>query len=110
VTLQRQLLILLSLLLTGLLVGILALTISNSRHYFQQQLHTHAQDTATSLSLSLQSGLGTQDMALVDSMVDAIFDRGYYRDLSIQGADGILVLSRHMVVIKAVAGRSRGYL
>jgi len=96
VTLQRQLLILLSVLLTGLLVGILTLTISNSRHYFQQQLHTHAQDTATSLSLSLQSGLGTKDIALVDSMVDAIFDRGYYRDLSIRGIDGGLILSRHM--------------
>jgi len=96
VTLQRQLLILLAVLLTGLLVGILALTISNSRHYFQQQLHTHAQDTATSLSLSLQSGVGTKDMALVDSMVDAIFDRGYYRDLSIRGVEGNLILSRHM--------------
>ena len=95
-TLQRQLLILLAVLLTGLLVGILALTISNSRHYFQQQLHTHAQDTATSLSLSLQSGVGTKDMALVDSMVDAIFDRGYYRDLSIRGVEGNLILSRHM--------------
>ncbi|OUS26682.1 hypothetical protein A9Q99_15750 [Gammaproteobacteria bacterium 45_16_T64] len=95
-TLQRQLLILLSALLLVLLVGILALTINNSRHYFQQQLHTHAQDTATSLSLSLQSGLGGNDMALVDSMVDAIFDRGYYRDITIRGVEGDLVLSRHM--------------
>ena len=95
-TLQRQLLILLSVLLTVLLVGILALTINSSRHYLERQLHMHAQDTATSLSLSLQSGLGSNDTALVDSMVDAIFDRGYYRDLTIRNVGGDLMVTRHM--------------
>ncbi|MCG8667856.1 MAG: EAL domain-containing protein [Pseudomonadales bacterium] len=95
-TLKRQLFIVLTLLLLLLLAGIFAVTINHARDYVQQQMHAHAQDTATSLGLSIATDLGKKDVAMVETMVDAIFDRGYYRELTIHGPEGDLLVSRHL--------------
>ncbi|MCG8315846.1 MAG: EAL domain-containing protein [Pseudomonadales bacterium] len=95
-TLKRQLFILLTLLLLLLLMGIFAVTVNHARDYLQQQMHVHAQDTSTSLGLSIAPALGAKDIAMVETMVDAIFDRGYYRELTLRGPQGELLVSRHL--------------
>ncbi len=50
----------------------------NARHYLQNQMYVHAQDTATSLGLSLTTATEDGDVATIESMLDVIFDRGYY--------------------------------
>lgn len=94
-TLKRQLFIVLTILLLLLLAGIFAVTVNHARDYVQQQMHVHAQDTATSLGLSIAPALGNKDIAMVETMVDAIFDRGYYRELTLRGPQGELLVSRH---------------
>ncbi len=94
-TLKRQLFIVLTVLLLVLLVGIFAITVNHARDYVQEQMHVHAQDTATSLGLSISPALGKKDIAMVETMVDAIFDRGYYRELTLRGPQGELLVSRH---------------
>lgn len=95
-TLKRQLFFLLTILLLLLLAGIFAVTVNHARDYVEEQMHVHAQDTATSLGLSVSSALGAKDIAMVETMVDAIFDRGYYRELTIRGPEGELLVSRHL--------------
>lgn len=94
-SLHRQLVLLITGLLLVLLAGICLLSVHNSRGYLEQQLYVHAQDTATSLGLSAQKALAEEDLVLVQSMVDAIFDRGDFQDISIRSRAGEVVVRRN---------------
>ncbi len=92
--LSRQLILLISLLLLLVFIGTLTITVRNTRDYLVTQMESHAQDTATSLGLSLVPVLANHDKALMNSMVDAIFDRGYYRSIMIRDMSGKVLLER----------------
>lgn len=78
-TLARQIILIISLVFLLVLAGVFVHGVLNTRAYLSQQLGSHAQDTATSLALSLGPVLQQQDMAAAQSLVDAIADRGYYQ-------------------------------
>lgn len=93
-TLARLIILVVSLLLLPITAGALAIVIQHNREQWQDQLASHAQDTATALGLALAPYLTGDDRAGAESLVDAIFDRGYYRAIVIRAADGTLVLER----------------
>lgn len=94
-TLHRQLVVLVSFLWLALLAGVFWVTVHNARDILERQLHVHAQDTANSLGLSIAHPLGQQDKALVESMVGAIYDSGYYREIALRNPKGeLLVVQR----------------
>lgn len=97
--LSRQLLLIIFLIFLVVFAGTLAISVNNTRVYLSEQMQSHAQDTATSLSLSLAPAMARRDWALVNSMVDAIFDRGYYRELTIVSLDGKPLLERRLPVV-----------
>ena len=92
--LSRLLVIIISLLWLLILVGTLSITIQNSRDYLVNQMTSHAQDTATSLGLSLSNSVEQGDLATANAMVDAIFDRGYYRHIVIRKTSGDILVDR----------------
>ncbi|MGI9280405.1 MAG: bifunctional diguanylate cyclase/phosphodiesterase [Endozoicomonas sp.] len=101
-TLLRELAAYMTVLLFLLFGGSLIMSISDSRGYLQQQLESHAQDTATSLGLSI-AATEAGSVAIVDSMIDAIFDRGYYRIIRFTDPHGkVLVNSEHDLVLDDV--------
>jgi diguanylate cyclase (GGDEF)-like protein len=55
--------------------------IYSARQNIHQQLQVHAQDTATSLGFSISQAALAKDTVQVSSMIDVIFDRGYYRSI-----------------------------
>jgi EAL domain-containing protein (putative c-di-GMP-specific phosphodiesterase class I)/GGDEF domain-containing protein len=55
--------------------------IDTTRDYLQKQLASHAQDTATSLGLSISPYLKEDSLVLSKTMATAIFDSGYYRQI-----------------------------
>lgn len=94
-TLIRQLALYLTVLLFLLFSGSLIMNISDTRNYLQDQLASHAQDTATSLGVAI-SATDAGDLTVVDSLIDAVFDRGYYRVVRFISPDGeVLVNSEH---------------
>lgn len=95
-TLHRQLVVLVSFLWVTLLTGVFWLSVHNARDILERQLHVHAQDTANSLGLSIARPLGSGDMALVDSMIGAIYDSGYYREITLRNAEGKLLLAQQL--------------
>ena len=104
-TLFRQLARVVVLLFGLVLAGTFAISIGNTRQYIERQLQSHAQDTATSLGLSLSPHLERGDWATIRAMVDAIFDRGYYRQIVILGNDGKPLLERvNSMAIQGVPG------
>lgn len=78
-TLYRQLIIFTFLLFLLLFAGTWYAKLNSTRTFLTDQLESHAQDAATSLALSVSPHVTQKDMTTVESMVNAVFDRGYYQ-------------------------------
>lgn len=97
-TLYRQLLVF-TLVLFGLLFfGVWAEKLQSTRTFLQTQLQSHAQDTATSLGLSLAPAVLENDLATMETMVNAIFDRGYYQRIRLVTVKGEVLLDKVLQV------------
>ncbi|NVK57349.1 MAG: EAL domain-containing protein [Alteromonadaceae bacterium] len=71
------------------------INVNSFRAYIDDQLTSHAQDTATSLGLSISPYIGNEaDLPLVETMVNAIFDRGYYESIVLKDLDGNVILEK----------------
>lgn len=93
-TLYRQLAISIVILLTAGFIGTVIISTSNLRSFLETQLETHAQDTATSLGLSLSPHMAQQDLPVINLMIDAIFDRGYFHSIQLVDIDGNTLVDR----------------
>lgn len=97
-TLRQQLVLTIMLLFLLMFAGISIISINNTRHYLIEQMASHAQDTATSLGLSLSPHMKQNDLPIMNSMVDAIFDRGYYREITVRSIHGQTLIQRILPV------------
>lgn len=93
-TLYRQLLIFTLVLFFILFVGIWAEKLQSTRSFLVDQLESHAQDTATSLGLSLSPVMAENDLPTAETMMNAVFDRGYYRIIRFTDVHGKVVSER----------------
>lgn len=98
-TLQRRLILAVSLLLMALLAANLVVTVHNARLNIYQQLQVHAQDTATALGFSISQAALAKDHVQVSSMVDVIFDRGYYREIAYRDLEGKEIVKRELPLL-----------
>lgn len=102
-TLLRQLILVIAALFIILFAGSVAINVQNTRAYLSNQLSSISQDTATSLGLSLSPHMAKGDMAIVESMISAISDSGYYREVVVTDVGGKVLIERTQpVVIKGV--------
>jgi len=92
-SLSKQLLLLISGLFLMIFSVNFVLSVDNIRSYLEEESEVHAQDTATSLGLSLSPYLVDEKDPVIETMMNAIFDRGYYRELKLVNVDGELLVS-----------------
>jgi len=97
-TLRRQLLIAISIIFVLVFAGLQTLSILSTKDFLQQQLSSHAQDAATSLSHILVEPLVANDKVLAEIQIAAMFDRGYYRQIILLGPDGRSLISKELPV------------
>lgn len=95
-TLARQLFFGLSIIFGLLVIGIETIYVQNVRHYLQQQLEVHAQETATSLALALGQGMKAPDAVLAGTFINPVFDRGHFSSIRLIGVDGQPLVSREL--------------
>lgn len=76
-------------------IGTYLITLRNDREFFIEQMNGNAQDTATSLGLSLSQSLADKDRAMMLAMVEAVFDRGYFAMIEVRDIKGKLLVSRY---------------
>jgi diguanylate cyclase (GGDEF)-like protein len=93
-TLYRQLLVFTLTLSFILFAGVWLDKLQSTRTFLTKQLASHAQDTATSLGLSLSPFVARQDFATVETMLNAIFDRGHYRSIRITDIHNSILIQR----------------
>jgi len=97
-TLYRQIVLVVVALSMLMFAGTAIINIHDTQRYLEDQLESHAQDTATSLGLSLSPHMSNNDVATMSSMVNAIFDRGYYEEITLRKIDGDVIWARHLDV------------
>lgn len=98
-TLYRQLLIFTLLLFLILFAGSWLAKLQSTRSFLLEQLESHAQDTATSLGLSLSPHMAEHDMPTIETMINAVFDRGYYRIIRLDDLEQNTLTKRQLDVI-----------
>ncbi|GAA3526268.1 bifunctional diguanylate cyclase/phosphodiesterase [Zobellella aerophila] len=78
-TLYRQLLITMLFLFTVLFLTAYFALFNSTRDYLAEQQYTNVVNTATSLGLALTPYLETSDKVGAESVINAVFDGGFYR-------------------------------
>ncbi len=98
-TLYKQLALIIVLVFTLGFAGTVVISTNNLRHFLAEQLASHAQDTATSLGLSLSPAMQDRDYPVMETMVDAIYDRGYYQSIVVESTGGDRLIERSSQVV-----------
>ncbi len=96
-TLYRQLVIFTVSLFLILLMGTWFVKLDSTRTFLTDQLESHAQDTASSLGLAISQY--PDDMVSVETMINALFDRGYYETIRFIDPNGKVLLERNLKVV-----------
>ncbi|WP_029752979.1 LapD/MoxY N-terminal periplasmic domain-containing protein, partial [Pseudoalteromonas sp. AC163] len=65
--------------------------VETTRDYLQTQMGSHAQDTATSLGLSISPYLDPENLVIAETMATAIFDSGYYKEIKFTNSQSQVV-------------------
>lgn len=98
-SLFKQLVIMLTVFLTIILVTVMMLNFKSASEFVQNQLYTDAKNTAHSLGLSLSKVADPKDTSSMDTMINAIFDSGYYEGIKLVDIDGKVIYERHNDVV-----------
>ncbi|MEA2091455.1 MAG: LapD/MoxY N-terminal periplasmic domain-containing protein, partial [Campylobacterota bacterium] len=91
-TLFKQIALMLSIFLLIVLATVLTLNFQSANESVQDRLYEDAKNTATSLSLSLGSANG--DTSMMSTMINANFDSGNYRYISLVDVDDKIIYDR----------------
>ena len=86
-SLSKQLLILISALFLMIFSLNFLVSVNKIRDYLESESQVHAQDTATSLGLSLSPYMVNETDPIIKTMMNAIFDMGYYQEIQLVNAD-----------------------
>jgi EAL domain-containing protein (putative c-di-GMP-specific phosphodiesterase class I)/GGDEF domain-containing protein len=93
-SLGRQLGSVIAAIFLAALVGVQAIHLRSAQAHLQQGLASLAQDTATSLGLSLGALAGSGDPALAETVINPVFDRGHYAHIELVSASGARLVSK----------------
>lgn len=96
--LVRRLILAISAVFILLLAANMVVSLFNSQTYFADQMRALAEDTATSLGFSLSHAAEDKDTAQIQSMIDVIFDRGYFLTVRYTTLDGTPIAERTRTV------------
>lgn len=75
-------------------IGASWVSVDTTRSYLNEQMKSHAQDAATSVGLSISPYMDDDNLMIVETMIVAIFDSGYYQKVSLVDVDGSIIMSR----------------
>ena len=98
-TLYRQLLIFTFVLIFILFTCTWIIKLQGTRTFLEDQLESHAQDTATSLGLSITPYIAENDIATIETMINVVFDRGYYRTIRLADLNDTTLVERSTEVV-----------
>jgi len=103
VTLFRQLLLTIVLLLSLMLMVVMAINFQTTKNYLIDQLRSTTQDSATTLSMQISDFMALEDYTSVESTVNAVFDSGYFSQVRVHAyANDENIIRSNTTVISGV--------
>ncbi len=95
-TLSRQLFTGIAAVFVALMLGIVTIYVVAAKDSLERQLDAHANETATSLALSLGSRFGTLEASALQVMVNPLFDRGHFESIAVLAPNGERIFGREL--------------
>ncbi|MCK5293680.1 MAG: GGDEF domain-containing protein, partial [Arcobacteraceae bacterium] len=92
-TLSKQLYIIISFIFLMIFTGNFIISVNNFKEYLQVESTTKSQDTATSLGMSLKSLIDDKTDAEITSIIRAIANRGFYKEIRLEDIDFVFTSS-----------------
>ncbi|HLU15639.1 MAG TPA: LapD/MoxY N-terminal periplasmic domain-containing protein, partial [Burkholderiaceae bacterium] len=94
-TVLRQLLLSVTVVVALILVGTLVFSVNASRDYLSMQVQSESDNAATSLALML-SQPANQDQASRELLITALFDSGHFEVIELHDSDGNELVARRV--------------
>ncbi len=88
-TLYKQMMLVMSMIVLVLLATSMYVNYKNAEGFIKDQLHSNAANTASSLGVALSHVTG--DRAMEETLINAVFDSGYYESIVMSDIDGNIV-------------------
>lgn len=83
-SLSKQLYLIISLIFLMIFTGNFIISVNNTKEYLQTESSTKAQDTATSLGMSLKALMDDKYDPEIVSIIKAISNRGFYKEIRLE--------------------------
>ena len=100
-TLSRQMMFVMSMIVLLLLATAMYVNYKNAEGFIKDQLHSNAANTASSLGVAI--GHVKEDRAMEETLINAVFDSGYYESIVMLDIDGnIIHQSREPVKVQGI--------
>jgi len=98
-SLFKQMVLMFTLFLGIILVLVMGLNFKTANEFVQNQLYNDAKNTAYSLGLSLSKVADPNDISTMETMINAIYDSGYYEEICLTNLDGKILYQRKTNVV-----------
>ncbi len=89
-SLSKQLYIIISIIFLMIFTGNFLISVKNTKEYLEIESLTKAQDTATSLGMSLKLLLKDKNNPEIESIINAISNSGFYKEIRLEDANFII--------------------
>ncbi len=83
-SLAKQLYLIISLIFLMIFTGNFIISVQNTKEYLQTESSTKAQDTATSLGMTLKPYMHNKKDPEIESIIKAISNRGFYKEIRLE--------------------------
>lgn len=100
-TLYKQMILVMSIIVLLLLATAMFVNYKNAEGFIKDQLYSNAANTASSLGVAIGNADG--DKAMQETLINAVFDSGYYEKIELSDIDGNIVYqSKEPVKVEGV--------
>lgn len=100
-TLFKQIIIVLSIFQTLIFAGVMWFNFQSSNEYVREQAYTDALHTANSLGLSISSIASPEDTSMAETMINSVFDSGYYEKITLEDMHKKILVEKTQDVVVA---------
>ena len=102
-SLSKQLYIIISFIFLMIFTGNFIISVNNTKEYLQLESTTKAQDTATSLGLTLKAYMKDKKDPEIVSIIKAIANRGFYKELRLEDSSFTFIQDELLIQNKTIA-------
>jgi len=93
-TLSKQLIALISLIFIAIFLANLKTSTDSIQEYLQKESQSHARSTAISLGLTLKPYISDDTDIILETMVNAVFDSGFYQEIAVSDPAGKVLITK----------------